>query len=95
MPIAPSWMPKSEPARMIIARRMSTIPCSAYLNVPPTPITNAITSRSPRPSAGCASTYIIEGTPTKPPTAIVAARMPVESPGDREEHRDRALSALK
>jgi len=37
-------MPKSDPARMIIASRMSTMPCSAYLNEPPRPITKAITS---------------------------------------------------
>ena len=82
---------------MIIASRMSTMPCSAYLNVPPTPITNAITSsvaEAIRP--GAPSTYIIEGTPTKPPTAMVAARMPVAKPrGIVKSTEIRALSALK
>jgi hypothetical protein len=67
------------------------------LIVPPKPITNAITSSvavATRP--GAPSTYIMPGTPTKPPTAMIEASNPVANPKGSVKSTDtRTFAVLK
>ena len=65
--------------------------------MPPKPITNAITSSvalATRP--GAPSTYIMPGTPMKPPTAMVEASNPVANPSGSVNSADtRTFAVLK
>ncbi len=60
---------------------MSIKPLRAHLIEPEKPMTKATTSSVALATRlDAPTTYIIPGTPTKPPTAIVAAIKPVQNP---------------